>query len=100
MQAVFLDTMLLIFLQSDKCEKHKIFGKWDVMLLLNIALWILRKLCGRQFEHDNSEYVNNFTIGQLLGVQSPEKQRLLYNTACQKVLNASIANRKLSISMV
>lgn len=100
MQAVILDTMLLIFLQSDECEKHKIFGKWDVMLLLNIALWILRKLCGSQFEHDNSEYVNNFMIGQLLGVQSPEKQRLLYNTACQKVLNASIANRKLSISMV
>lgn len=50
-------------------------------------------------EHDNSEYVNKFMIGQLLGVQSPEKQRLLYNTACQKVLNASSANRKLSISI-
>lgn len=41
--------------------------------------------------------VNNFMIGQLLGVQSPEKQRLLYNTARQKVLNASSANRKLTI---
>lgn len=51
-------------------------------------------------EHDNSEYVNNFMIGQLLEVQLPEKQRLFYNTTCQKVLNASSANRKLSISMV
>lgn len=42
------------------------------------------------YEHENSEYVNNFMIGQLLGVQSPEKQRLLYNTACQKVMNASV----------
>lgn len=50
-------------------------------------------------EHDNSN-VNNFMIGQLLEVQSPEKQRLLYKTACQKVLNASSANRKLSFSMV
>lgn len=36
-------------------------------------------------DHDNSEYLNNFMIGQLLGVQSPEKPRLLYNTACQSL---------------